>query len=75
MKTIKYCDAFEAEVIRGRLESEGIQAVVLNELSVSVLPWVTGTQYAAVQVAVAEEDYELAMALLSEAQEVEETAL
>ena len=66
MKTVKYCDAFEAALIRGRLESEGISAVILNELSVSILPWSTGTPYAAVQVAVAEDDYECAMALLAE---------
>lgn len=74
MKTVKYCDAFEAELFRGRLESEGIQAVVLNDLTTSLLPWSSGTPYAAVQVAVAEENYEHAMTLLAET-DVRETDL
>lgn len=65
MKTVKYCDDFEAQVIKGRLENEGIQAFVINELTPSMLPWATATPYAAVQVAVAEEDYERAMQILS----------
>ncbi len=39
MKTVGYYDTtFEAEVARGKLESEGIEAFVLNENMGSVLP-------------------------------------
>ena len=66
MKTVKYCDPFEARVICGRLENEGIQASVLNEHIPYLLPGSTGTPYAAAQVVVAGEDFDRAMESLAQ---------
>ena len=75
MKTIRYCnDPFEAQVIRGRLENEGIPACVINEHINTVLPYATAMSDMRVQVVVNEVDVERALSLLSEGDGME-TAL
>lgn len=60
MKVLQYSSAFEAEVVRGRLESEGIRAIVHN----SNLPYLN--QYSSISpyVEVSDEDFERAVEIL-----------
>ena len=68
MKTVKECGSlFEAQVVRQRLESERIQAFVLNENSNDYVPFAGAIPSLAVQVVVADDDYERARDLLAEA--------
>lgn len=61
MKTVKECGSlFEAQVVRQRLESERIQAFVLNENSNDYVPFAGAIPSLAVQVVVADDDYERA---------------
>jgi hypothetical protein len=65
MKAVKYFDTpFEASVARGLLESEGIQAVVLNENIGSAIPITLANPSMRPYVAVADEDYGRAAELL-----------
>jgi hypothetical protein len=65
MKTVGYYDAlFEAEMARGLLESEGIEAIVLNENTSSVLPFGDAIASLRPYVVVADEDLERARELL-----------
>ena len=67
MKTVKECGSlFEAQVVRQRLESERIQAFVLNENSNDYVPFAGAIPSLAVQVVVADDDYERARDLLAE---------
>ncbi|MCL2502421.1 MAG: DUF2007 domain-containing protein [Bacteroidales bacterium] len=56
---------FEAKLIVGRLENEGIKAVVLNEHVHKIWPFNSSEYFAAVQVAVNEEDYKRALFIIS----------
>lgn len=66
MKILRYYNsAFEAEVVRGRLENEGIRAFVQNTNIMDVLPYLQNTtSYPYVEVA--EEDFTRAVAILGE---------
>ena len=67
MKTVKECGSlFEAQVVRQRLESERIQAFVLNENSNDYVPFAGAIPSLAVQIVVADDDYERARDLLAE---------
>ena len=67
MKTVKECGSlFEAQVVRQRLESERIQAFVLNENSNDYVPFAGAIPLLAVQVVVADDDYERVRDLLAE---------
>lgn len=65
MKTVgKYATSFEANLIKGFLENEGIQATVLNENINYVLP---ATNVAtSIEVAVSDEDYDRAKKIIAE---------
>ena len=66
MRTLIQCEnEFEARLIVGRLENEGIRATILNEYIHNVLPLMTGSNTFAVQVAVNEEDYHRALMIIS----------
>ena len=74
MKTLRYFDNnFSAELARGLLGSEGIQAVVLNQNTASVLPFEGAITSMRPYLAVADEDYEAAMEILAGV--VDESAL
>lgn len=63
MKILQYYNSvIEAEIIKGRLESEGIQAFVQN----SNLPYLTPFSSISPYIEVADEDYDRALAILSE---------
>lgn len=68
MKKLQIYDTvFEAEVVRGLLESEGITAVVLNEYTGQVLPFANmtgGGLDMSPYIAVANEDFEKACEIL-----------
>lgn len=67
MKTVKVCDdSFQAYVVRERLEGEGIPATVLNENASRLIPFAAAVSSLDVRVAVADADYERALALLGE---------
>lgn len=75
MKTIRYCnDPFEAQVIRARLENEGIPACVINENINTMLPYATAMSDLRVQVVVDDADAERALALLAEGAETNDVA-
>lgn len=59
-----YPDSFEASLVRGRLEQAGIEACLVNEYVNDVIPWGT-PQDRWVKLAVADENYEAAIALLT----------
>lgn len=59
-----YPDSFEASLAKGRLEQAGIEACLTNEYVNDVMPWGT-PQDRWVRLAVADECYEAAMALLA----------
>lgn len=61
MKILNYYNSvIEAEIIKGRLESEGIQAIVHN----SNLPYLTPFSSIRPFIEVAEEDYDRAVKIL-----------
>ncbi len=65
MKILRYYDTpFEAEVARGRLESEGVTAIVQNENLGSVIPIMGANQSFKPYLAVREEDLPLAGEIL-----------
>lgn len=65
MKIVKECDSlFEAQVVKERLESEEIPAVVLNENASNYVPFAAAIPSLATKVAVDDADYERARALL-----------
>lgn len=67
MKTVKYCDdLFQAELIKGRLENEGIRAEVINQHVNIVLPYAAAIPSLNVQVVVADEDYKRVTEILAE---------
>lgn len=64
MKILHYYDsAFEAEVVKGRLESEGIEAFVQDSLVAGVIPYLQNTT-SLPYVEVADEDFERAVEIL-----------
>jgi hypothetical protein len=67
MQTIRLltCDNIqEANLIKGRLENEGIPAIVTNENFTTLMPFYNGMLGAGVQVLVHEHDYQRASELL-----------
>ena len=65
MRTLINCEnEFEAQLIVGRLENEGIRAVVLNEHIHRIWPMNSFDSFV-VQVAVNEEDYNQAIRIIS----------
>ena len=56
---------FEAQLIIGRLENEGIKAVILNEHIHNILPYFN-TQPDAFTVHVRDEDYTIALQIIGE---------
>ena len=65
MKTVKICDnSFTAELIRGRLIDEGIEARVVNPNLSTVIPYAYAVPGLDAQVVVADRDYERAMGVL-----------
>ena len=64
MKTIgKYGSSFEANVVKGLLESEGIKAEVLHENLPYYLPF--GGNLSEVELVVSDEDYDQALKILA----------
>lgn len=62
MKTVgKYENSFEANLMKGVLENEGIEATVLNENN----PYPLNSGLFSVDLAVMDEDYERAMSILA----------
>ena len=67
MKTLISADGpFQANVIKGRLESEGIAAEVINEDMGTLFPY-SITDDRGIRIIVHEEDYERAMAIITQA--------
>lgn len=67
MKTLISADGpFQANVIKGRLESEGIAAEVINEDMGTLFPY-SITDDRGIRIIVHEEDYEKAMAIITQA--------
>ena len=67
MKTVKYCsDSFEAYLTKGKLESEGIEAAIINEHVNTVLPYMSAVPSFSVQVVVDDPEYDRAIAVLEE---------
>ena len=65
MKTLISADGpFQANVIKGRLESEGIAAEVINEDMGTLFPY-SITDDRGIRIIVHEEDYERAMAIIA----------
>lgn len=74
MKTVKLItcdDAFQAHVIKGALENEGIASVLHNE-NMSVVYRGYGSSIAGVDIFVYEDDYENALRLLKQNQMISE---
>lgn len=66
MKRLVTCNTdFEAQVIKGRLESEGIDSMLTNENMSNLYGGIMST-FTTVDVLVREEDYERAMEVLSD---------
>ena len=64
MRIITYCENdFEAQLIVGRLENEGIRAVVLNSAISRILP-LPGNRFFSAKVAVHDEDFLRAIEVL-----------
>lgn len=64
MKVVKvFTNAFNANVAKGLLESEGIQAFVLNE-NMNMIAGVANRDLLGIELAVADEDYSMACKLL-----------
>lgn len=69
MKTvrIKSCiDSFEANIIKGKLENEGIECFLTNENLSTLLPHHFMSEISGVQVLVDEENVEKALEILKE---------
>lgn len=65
MRTLIYCENdFEANLIVGRLENEGIKAVVLNNALNSILPLPGRNWLFSTKVTVNEEDFNRATVVL-----------
>ena len=65
MSIITHCENdFEARLIVGRLENEGIRAVILNEHIHDVWPMSSSSDFA-IRVAVNDEDYDKAIRIIS----------
>ena len=65
MRTIANCDTdFQARLIQGHLENEGIPSVILNEYINLTIPVPNASNMFAVQVAVNEENYEKALRII-----------
>jgi len=65
MRILTNCENdFEAQLIIGRLENEGIKSVILNEYIHNVLP-LSDIDNFAVQVVVNDEDYNRAIMVIS----------
>lgn len=60
----KYDNAFTANLDKGLLESEGIQAFVMNE-NIAYSTVTVNTDFLAIELAVADEDYETALKILN----------
>jgi len=74
MRTLIQCDNdFEARLIVGRLENEGIKAVVLNEYIHNVLPYLNSNADA-FSVQVSEEEYDRAFAIIHSEAPLDEVA-
>ncbi|MDR2586311.1 MAG: DUF2007 domain-containing protein [Prevotellaceae bacterium] len=66
MRVLTDCkNDFEASIIVGRLESEGIKAIVMNKHINDIWPFNSLEYFAAVKVVVSEEDYDQAMTIIS----------
>ncbi|MDE5944120.1 MAG: DUF2007 domain-containing protein [Rikenella sp.] len=61
-----YSDCFQASLIKGRLEQAGIEACLLNEHANNLIPYSSAIEEMQVRVAVADEDYEAAAAVVNE---------
>lgn len=67
MKPIKEChNAFEAHVVKQRLENEGIPACILNENASRLIPVAAAIPSMGVQVVVDDADYDRARKLLGD---------
>ena len=67
MKIIRYFNsAFEAEVVRGMLENEGIKAMVLNDNMPYSMPGTQSPDFTKPCLAVADENAQRAMRLIEE---------
>ena len=78
MKTIQIvtCDNIqEANLIKGRLENEGIPAMVTNENFTTLMPFYNGMLGAGVQVLVFERDFQQASELLELNKKIDSTIL
>ena len=65
MRTIANCDTdFQARLIQGYLENEGIPSVMLNDYTNSPIPFPYAPNMLAIQVAVSEENYEKALRII-----------
>lgn len=65
MKTIqKFDNSFSANICKGVLEENGIQAFVLNE-NMPLITGVANTDLIPIQVVVADEDYDKALEILN----------
>jgi hypothetical protein len=60
-----YGSVVEAEIVKGRLETEGIRAIVADETAGGVMPFLAGS--AGVRVQVEESDVDRARTILAEA--------
>lgn len=66
MRTLTYCEnEFEANLIVGRLENEGIKAVVLNNAINNIWPLSKSSWLFSTKVAVNEEDFNRAVVALA----------
>lgn len=75
MKTVQVCnDAFAAELLKGRLLNEGIEAQVIHGNIEQVIPYSYGMPSLKPQVVVSDEDYPRAVELLQEPQPTEAAA-
>lgn len=73
MKTVQVCEnAFAAELLKGRLQNEGIEAQVIHAGIEQIIPYSFAMPDLKPRVIVRDEDYEQAVALLHES--VEATA-
>ncbi|MFH1049364.1 MAG: DUF2007 domain-containing protein [bacterium] len=64
---LKSCsDVIEANIIKGHLESEGIQCFIANEHISNLLPSMNTMKGEGPQIMVMESDYERAMELIAE---------
>jgi len=76
MKTVQVCeDAFAAELLKGRLLNEGIDAEVIHAGIEQVIPYSFGMPDLKPRVVVRDEDYERAIAVLQESNEVKEETI